>query len=129
MEKIMAANQNCCSSLEQWMPPKLFKALSDPNRIAILARLAENGGEMTVSEVARHFPIDLSVVSRHLGLLRDVGIMSSERRGKEIFYRVRFNDLVEILRKLAAALESCCPDGICTSRAESSPSLRKGKTK
>ena len=79
-------NQSCCSGLEDRQAPRLFKALCDPTRIAILVRLARYQGELTVGQVAECCPIDLSVVSRHLATLRDAGILSSERRGKEVYY-------------------------------------------
>ncbi len=109
----MTANQQCCDGLSQWLLPDLFKALSDPNRVAILARLAEMSGEQTVTEVASCCPINLSVVSRHLRTLRDAGIVECEKRGKEVFYRARVGNLSKLLRNLADALDACCPDGVC----------------
>ena len=62
-----------------------------------------------VSEVARCCPINISVVSRHLSTLRDAGILTSEKRGKEVRYSVVVSALVERLRAIADALEGCCP--------------------
>ncbi len=112
----MTRENECCSDLEQWLPPKLFKALSDPTRVAILNMIAQSGKEMTVSQVAKQFTIDFSVVSRHLGTLRDAQILKSEKRGKEVYYQVRINELVDLLRNLAAALEACCPTGVCSTK-------------
>jgi ArsR family transcriptional regulator, arsenate/arsenite/antimonite-responsive transcriptional repressor len=103
----------CCSGLSKWLSPDLFKALSDPSRVAILARLVEMPGEQTVSEVACCSPINISVVSRHLRTLRDAGIVESSKRGKEVFYRARIGNLTLLLRNLADALEACCPNGVC----------------
>ena len=91
----------------------LFKALSDRNRLAILREFAIRGGsECSVTELAQGLPVDLSVVSRHLGVLRDAGILASTRRGKEVFYRVQVEWLVGCLRGLADLLERCCaPNG------------------
>jgi ArsR family transcriptional regulator, arsenate/arsenite/antimonite-responsive transcriptional repressor len=88
---------------------ELFRALADPNRIALLARLADCGRPCTVSEIACCLPIDLSVVSRHLRQLREAGILHAERRGKEVHYEVRYDELVRTLRELADAVEACCP--------------------
>jgi ArsR family transcriptional regulator len=93
------------------LPVELFKALSDPNRVAILASLT--AGTQTVSQVAERCPINISVVSRHLKILKQAGALNSEKRGKEVFYEVRVPYLVGLLRELAAALETCCPDGVC----------------
>jgi ArsR family transcriptional regulator, arsenate/arsenite/antimonite-responsive transcriptional repressor len=99
----------CCSGIASAVPARLFKALCDPNRIAILARLAECGRPCSVSEVSQCCPVDLSVVSRHLTLLRDAGALESRKLGKEVQYVVRTAWLVATLRSLADALESCCP--------------------
>jgi ArsR family transcriptional regulator len=103
----------CCTNLTDFLAPDLFKALSDPNRVILLSRLAQSGAEQTVSQVATCCSVDLSVVSRHLKTLKDAGIVACEKRGKEVFYRVRIDELVGLLRGLADALESCCPDGRC----------------
>ena len=95
------------------MAPKLFKALGDPNRISLLLELAGRGGSCTVSEASRCCPVDLSVVSRHLGVLRDAGLVEWERRGKEVHYRIRADLLVATLRNIADAVESCCATQNC----------------
>jgi ArsR family transcriptional regulator len=100
----------CCNGLEQWLSPKLFKALGDPTRVAVLVRLAEARTELTVSQVAACCPTHFSVVSRHLGILRDAGIVAATKRGKEVFYKVRVHDFAQALRSLADALELCCPE-------------------
>jgi ArsR family transcriptional regulator len=96
------------SPLASQLVPELFRALSEPNRIAILTRLAIAGCEQTVSEVARCCPVNLSVVSRHLKTLREAGLLSAERRGKEVYYRARARQLATQLRALADALDGCC---------------------
>ena len=97
--------------LYQFLDPDLFKALCDPTRIAILAGLAEAGAARSVGQLAEIVPVDLSVVSRHLGILKRAGVVEAERRGKEVFYCVRYGGLVETLRTIADAIERCCPPG------------------
>ena len=99
----------CCADLAACLDPRLFRALCDPTRIAILARLAAICGSATVNGIASCCPVDLSVVSRHLGVLRDAGIVAADKRGREVHYRVRFPELAHTLRGLADALEACCP--------------------
>jgi len=99
----------CCSGLEALMSPRMFKALSDPNRVSILIKLTECCAPNTVSEVAECYSLDLSVVSRHLAMLRDAGIIKAEKRGKEVFYTVCYDSLAGTLRQIADAIESCCP--------------------
>jgi ArsR family transcriptional regulator len=102
----------CCGGLEELLPPRLFKALAAPNRIALLARLAACRDGCTVGEAAGCCAVDLSVVSRHLAQLRDAGVLEATRRGKEVVYAVRAEALARALRALADALSSCaagCP--------------------
>ena len=107
------ATDESCGGIEAFLEPKLFKALCDPTRVAVLSRLTELTEESTVSQVAACCTVDLSVVSRHLSVLREAGIVESEKRGKEVFYRVRYQDLSGSLRKLADAIDACCPPGGC----------------
>jgi ArsR family transcriptional regulator len=97
---------------------RFFKALGDPNRIAILSRLATLGRPSTVSEVAACCPVCTSVVSRHLAMLRDTGILRAEKRGKEVYYSVCMPELVAKLRGIAEAIEACCPAQTPTKRIE-----------
>ena len=93
------------------LSPKLFKALSDPKRLSLLIRLAEEPEPRTVGEVAEGSGIDLSVVSRHLAILREAGIIKCEKQGKEVRCGLQGMPLAKILRDLADALEACCPGG------------------
>ncbi len=106
----------CCGGLENLLSPKLFKALSDPRRLTLLIRLAEAGEACTISSVADGAGVDMSVVSRHLAILRDAGIIQCQKQGKEVWCVVQTRAVAKILRDLAAALEACCPDG-CRVRA------------
>lgn len=65
---------------------EVFKALGHPTRLAIVDMLA--GGQRCVCEIHEQIDADLSTVSRHLSVLRNVGILSSEKRGNQVFYRL-----------------------------------------
>lgn len=108
-EQPIAATDTCCPGIADFLEPKLFKALCDPTRVAVLNHLMDLAKESTVGEVAACCTVDLSVVSRHLSVLREAGIVESDKRGKEVFYRVRYQDLSASLRKLADAIDACCP--------------------
>jgi DNA-binding transcriptional ArsR family regulator len=99
------------AALRGLLSPKLFKALSDPKRLSLLIRLAEEREPCTVGRVAQGSGVDLSVVSRHLAVLREAGIIRCEKRGKEVRCVVQAAAIAKILRDLADALEACCPDG------------------
>ena len=64
----------------------VFKALGHPTRLAIIDMLA--GGERCVCEINEQIDSDMSTVSRHLSVLRNVGILSSDKRGNQVFYRL-----------------------------------------
>ncbi|MBI1777725.1 MAG: metalloregulator ArsR/SmtB family transcription factor [Proteobacteria bacterium] len=59
---------------------RVFAALSDPVRRAILRRL--DGRELLVSELARPFHISLQAVSRHIQVLVKAGLVKQERAGR-----------------------------------------------
>jgi ArsR family transcriptional regulator, arsenate/arsenite/antimonite-responsive transcriptional repressor len=105
------SGKNRIKGIAELVPSRLFKALGDPNRVALLAMLADCRRPCSVSELSTCCPIDLSTASRHLSALRDAGALSSERRGKQVFYAVNAKSLAGTLRRLADALEECCSCG------------------
>jgi DNA-binding transcriptional ArsR family regulator len=75
-----------------------FKALSDPTRREILKLL--RSGPKTSGELADKFPTAWATVSRHLAVLRDSGLILSERSGQQIIYELNttvFEDVVNHL--------------------------------
>lgn len=108
--------RECCPQLSEVMEPGFFKALSDPTRMAILALLAQRCDPCTVSQVAKCCTVDMSMVSRHLAMLRDAGILEARKRGKEVHYSVRYPELVNTLRRIANAIDACCPAETSVSR-------------
>ncbi len=98
--------QKCCAALfERLRAPKLFQALCDPTRLAILCDLLAEGEPKQVGAIGGCCPIDLSVVSRHLRVLHEAGVLEREKRGKEVFYTVAVRPLARTLRKIASSLE------------------------
>lgn len=65
---------------------EIFKALGNPNRLLIVDALAT--GERCVADLTERVGLDMSTVSNHLSVLRNVGIVRDERRGTQIFYRL-----------------------------------------
>ncbi|WP_223741971.1 metalloregulator ArsR/SmtB family transcription factor [Corallococcus interemptor] len=65
---------------------KLFQALADPNRRAILASLAR--GEAAVKDLTARFDISQPAVSQHLAALKDAGLVKGRREGRCTYYRV-----------------------------------------
>lgn len=85
-----------------------FKALCDPNRLAILHWLAGRVGARNVGEISQCCPVDLSVVSRHLALMKQAGLLKAEKRGKEVYYSIQTGSLPQVLRGLADYFDNCC---------------------
>ncbi|MCB9091413.1 MAG: winged helix-turn-helix transcriptional regulator [Halobacteriovoraceae bacterium] len=87
----------------------LFKVLSDSNRLSMIQHLC-GCREANVGEISRCCSIDLSVVSRHLSKLKNVGVLSAHKKGKEVYYDLNASDLAKILRELADEIEKtdCC---------------------
>lgn len=68
------------------LPDAALTALGDPTRRAILERL--RAGPLSVGEIAAALPVSRPAVSRHLRLLRSVGLVSEARRGTRHIYRL-----------------------------------------
>ena len=62
----------------------VFKALGNPNRLLIVDALS--AGERCVAELTELVGLDMSTVSNHLAVLRNVGLLADERRGTQVFY-------------------------------------------
>ncbi|WP_297627129.1 ArsR/SmtB family transcription factor [Nocardia sp.] len=66
-----------------------FKALSDPVRLRLLSVVASHtGGEACVCDLSEGFDVGQPTISHHLKVLREAGLLSSERRGSWVYYRV-----------------------------------------
>ena len=108
----VALDQGVCrGAIDQVLEARLFKALCDSTRLTILAELAQGGGPRTVGDIARGLPVDVSVVSRHLTMLRQAGVLEAARHGKEVRYTVRYEGLADTFRAIAGAIDACCPSG------------------
>jgi ArsR family transcriptional regulator len=66
----------------------LFNALSDGHRLAIVASLAQADGEICVCDFTDNLPLNQPTVSHHLRILRECGLVMSERRGTWVYYRL-----------------------------------------
>lgn len=97
----------CTAALAETMKPELFRALCDPVRISIVATLASKDEPSNVSDVAQCCGVDFSGVSRHLKILKEAGVLSSRRDGREVLYWLDTDMLATTLRAIAEALEVC----------------------
>ena len=107
MTDTTALPTDCTDTLERYLDPTIFRALGDPTRLALLARLASAGGSQTVTELSSCCGVHLSGVSRHLKMLHDAALIRSERIGREVRYRLDCAALTATLRGMADALDRC----------------------
>lgn len=64
----------------------IFRALADPNRLAIYELVRERGADhASVSRIAEEFDLALSTVSHHLKELRTAGLIRCERAGQTVY--------------------------------------------
>ncbi|HEY1134475.1 MAG TPA: metalloregulator ArsR/SmtB family transcription factor [Nocardioides sp.] len=72
-----------------------LQALATPSRLLILANLQE--GPMTVGDLVAAVGMEQPAVSHQLRLLRTMGLVESERRGRHVIYTLFDNHLSELL--------------------------------
>jgi DNA-binding transcriptional ArsR family regulator len=65
---------------------RILKAIANETRLMLIDRLSK--GECQVGELVRMAGVDQSTVSKHLAVLRGVGVVDDERRGNAVFYRL-----------------------------------------
>jgi len=66
---------------------RVLKALGHPTRLLIAEELGR--GERCVCEFVEMAGVDYSTVSRHLTVMKQAGLIEDEKRGKQVFYRLR----------------------------------------
>jgi ArsR family transcriptional regulator len=68
---------------------QVFKALGDPVRLRLVSLIgAHQGGEACVCDLTDAFDLTQPTISHHLKVLREAGIITSERRGTWVYYRL-----------------------------------------
>ena len=67
---------------------KVFKALGDPIRLRLLSLIASHaGGEACVCDISPAVDVSQPTISHHLKVLREAGLIESERRASWVYYR------------------------------------------
>jgi ArsR family transcriptional regulator, arsenate/arsenite/antimonite-responsive transcriptional repressor len=110
MELSVLATDECCPPLaaeplsadEAAKLVPLFKAIADPVRLRLLSMIAcHQDGEACVCDLTPAFGLTGPTISHHLKVLREAGLITSERRGTWVFYRVRLSMLERLSVVLA----------------------------
>ncbi|HXG77803.1 MAG TPA: metalloregulator ArsR/SmtB family transcription factor [Methyloceanibacter sp.] len=115
---------------------RTFAALADPTRRALIARLHQRDG-LSISELARPFPVSLPAIMKHLDVLSDAGLITRTKIGRTVSCRLAAEPMQEAvswlnryqrfwserLDRLAAFLEEeSCPSQPASSPNRVSPS-------
>jgi len=74
----------------------LFKTLADPTRRAIFERLCRQG-EQTVSALTAQAGISQPAVSKHLGVLKQAGLVRDRHQGRQTHYSAQFGALAPLI--------------------------------
>jgi DNA-binding transcriptional ArsR family regulator len=115
---------------------RTFAALADPTRRALVARLAERDS-LSVSELARPFPVSLPAIMKHLDVLSDAGLVTRRKTGRTVACQLAPGPMEEAMNwltryqqfwseqldRLAAFVEEdTCSPAPASSRSPASPS-------
>jgi len=79
---------------------RIIKALAHPTRLFIVDELSK--GERCVRDLTDLIEVEMPTVSRHLSLLRNAGLLEDEKRGAQVFYRLRVPCMLNFFRCIEA---------------------------
>jgi len=86
----------------------VFKALGHPVRLKMVDSLG--GGELCVCDLVKIAGLKWATVSRHLAILKNAGVLEDEKRGRQVFYRLRLKCVADMNRCMSGNV--CCRAGI-----------------
>jgi ArsR family transcriptional regulator len=104
--------QRCCNvALGPTMNPAVAEQaagdldlLANPVRLQLLDVLARNEGRVCVCDLESAVPVKQPTVSHHLRLLREAGLVSSEKVGQWVYYRVERENLRALRERIGGIL-------------------------
>jgi ArsR family transcriptional regulator len=82
----------------------IIKALAHPSRLFIVDELSR--GERCVAELTQMIGVEMPTVSRHLSQLKHAGIVEAEKRGAQVFYRLRIPCVLNFFKCVEAVQKS-----------------------
>jgi DNA-binding transcriptional ArsR family regulator len=83
---------------------EIIKALAHPTRLFIVDELSR--GERCVNDLTDMIGVEMPTVSRHLSQLKNVGILLDEKRGSQVFYRLRVPCVLNFFKCVQAVQEN-----------------------
>ena len=88
---------------------RIIKALAHPTRLFMVDELSR--GERCVCELKDMIGVEMPTVSRHLGVLKSAGILEDEKRGLQVFYRLRAPCVLNFFKCVEAVQRNECKPG------------------
>jgi DNA-binding transcriptional ArsR family regulator len=82
----------------------ILKALGHPTRLWMAEKLAD--GEKCVCELAENIDADFSTISKHLTVLKQAGVVIDEKRGKQVYYRLKVPCILNFMPCVEAVLQA-----------------------
>jgi len=83
---------------------EVMKALAHPSRLMMVDELSR--GERCVCDLQTLVGHDMSTVSKHLSVLKKAGIVIDERRGKQVFYRLKVPCILNFFHCVESVIEA-----------------------
>lgn len=74
----------------------VVKAMAHPTRLLVMDLLTH--GEKCVNEITRTVGCDVTTLSKHLAIMKNAGLLESEKRGVQVFYRIACPCFMEFFR-------------------------------
>ncbi|MFH0793154.1 MAG: metalloregulator ArsR/SmtB family transcription factor [bacterium] len=87
---------------------RVIKALAHPSRLLIVDELAK--GERCVCELTELVQADMSTVSKHLSLLKGAGVVQDDKRGLQVFYRLKVPCLLQFFNCIESVVRAAAKD-------------------
>ena len=83
---------------------KIIKAMAHPTRLYIVDQLST--GDLCVNELTEKIGDDMSTVSKHLSVLKSVGIVQSRKKGTQVFYHLKMPCMLNFFGCVESVIKS-----------------------
>jgi len=93
-----------CTTKKYEAKAQILKALAHPSRLMMVDELSK--GERCVCELRELVDADLSTVSKHLSVLKNAGIVEDDKRGLQVYYRLKVPCVLNFFSCVEAVLEN-----------------------
>jgi DNA-binding transcriptional ArsR family regulator len=117
---VYAVNATAARLVEYKAQAEILKALAHPTRLLIIDELSE--GERCVCELTELVGHEMPTISRHLSLLKFAGIVVDEKRGSQVFYKLKRRCVMDFFHCIASvqASKDCDSPSACGPRPRNS---------